>query len=254
MIQLLLFNMNYLPGNVQRILVRLIEEMATYSKENGWKGEMKSVLELMRENIVNQPVWGGQLGSSKLWEEHRNNIQKILNTTSDEDFDSDKGPPILHFPEEVIRQILLKLSSDKDIETLSNTHFLFNDIAHENRVWRQLCNYHFTAAQKDQLLDQQHQNLPPGVVNDNAANHNNNCNDSVSTQLSFENDNPQWKLVYKKLKRKHGLNKEEYAEELNLCKTCGLLFWATSSSNPHDCGMAILIRVKPGDFIKYFCV
>lgn len=43
-----------------------------------------------REHIVNQPVWGGQLGSTKLWEEHRNNIQKILNATSDEDFDSNK--------------------------------------------------------------------------------------------------------------------------------------------------------------------
>lgn len=43
-----------------------------------------------RENILNQPVWGGQLGSAKLWEEHRNNIQKILNVTSDDDFDSNK--------------------------------------------------------------------------------------------------------------------------------------------------------------------
>lgn len=54
MIQLLLFNMNYLPGNVQRILIRLIEEMAAYSKVNGWRGEMRTILELMRLLITQE--------------------------------------------------------------------------------------------------------------------------------------------------------------------------------------------------------
>jgi len=36
---------------------------------------------------MNQPVWGGQLGSSKLWEEHKLQIQKILQATSGDDSD-----------------------------------------------------------------------------------------------------------------------------------------------------------------------
>lgn len=48
MIQLLVFNMNCLPGNVQRILIKLVEEMAAYAKENGWKGEVRQVLEAIR--------------------------------------------------------------------------------------------------------------------------------------------------------------------------------------------------------------
>lgn len=169
-----------------------------------------------------------------------------------------QGPPLLQFPEEVIRQILLKLSNDKDLDSVSNSHLLFKEISNENRVWRQLCNYHFTAAQKEQLLQQQshklsqkedHNNVPSGENNNDHVD-----NLSTISASKIPDNSPQWKFMYKALKRKHGLNREEYAEELNLCKSCGLLFWTASSSNPHDCGMAILIRVKPGDFIKYFCV
>lgn len=159
---------------------------------------------------------------------------------------------MLQFPEEVIRQILLRLSNDKDIDSISNSHLLFREISNENRVWRQLCNYHFTAAQREQLLQQQNQFHKP-CQKAVASNNDEFSNNDHETSAIFD-DSPQWKLVYKSLKRKHGLSKEEYAEELNLCKTCGLLFWTTPSLSPHDCGMAILIRVKPGDFIKYFCV
>lgn len=48
MIQLLLCHMNYLPGNVQRILIKLIEEASSYARENGWKGEARNVLQTMK--------------------------------------------------------------------------------------------------------------------------------------------------------------------------------------------------------------
>jgi hypothetical protein len=38
--------------------------------------------------MQNQPVWGGQLGSAKLWEEHKSNIQKILSSNLDGEYET----------------------------------------------------------------------------------------------------------------------------------------------------------------------
>lgn len=37
-----------------------------------------------RNNLQDPPVWGGQLGSTKLWDENRSQIQKILDSDSEE--------------------------------------------------------------------------------------------------------------------------------------------------------------------------
>jgi len=234
-------------------------------------------------------------------------------------FNYSQVPPIEAFPEEVIRQVLLKLGNDKDIESLMNTSPLLSQISNENRVWRELCKYHFTPQQIDLI----HQNLlkhkerngankrshnknwnsvhhlhnnkgsrggsesPPSGRNregstgssdessscecDNKcssgeeechrppsvrAYQTNNGNNNEGCDENFNSSGyPHWKLKFKTLKRRYGLSKEEYADELNLCKSCGLLFWTAANSPPlHDCGIPILIPVKPGDFIKYFCV
>lgn len=48
MLQLLLLSMDHLPGNVQRILIRLIDEAATTARQNGWCGQVRAVLQAMR--------------------------------------------------------------------------------------------------------------------------------------------------------------------------------------------------------------
>jgi len=200
----------------------------------------------------------------------------------------------LAFPEEVIRQILLKLNNDKDVENLSQADLQFHDVGEENRIWMQLCNYHFTPSQVKHIrlhnkkygtnynqfhIANHHDGnhtvpymlRPDGSrimqVNNNhnnraASDQNANCNSSSDEDSSGEEKNDQhnltgderesWRMNFKNLKRKFGLTKEEYAEELNLCKTCGILFWPTYSH--HHCDMAVLIRVKPTDFVQYFCV
>jgi hypothetical protein len=215
------------------------------------------------------------------------------------------------FPEEVVRQVLLKLNNEKDIEALSNTSPLLSQITNENRVWRELCKYHFTPQQIDLIhqhlvkLKERNSNKrnqgnknwnhahsfhnsegtvlgragsesPPTLRsregsessssecdrnNSSSSGEEDGCSHESCKNSGDENMNvsgvgyPHWKLKFKTLKRRYGLSKEEYADELNLCKSCGLLFWtAVDSASHHDCGIPILIPVKPGDFIKYFCV
>lgn len=154
-----------------------------------------------------------------------------------------------------MRQILLKLSCEKDIEALGETHATLSRVAGENRVWRALAHYHFTPQQL-QLLQDSLESLPTWP--------NHRVKKPLSSTSSTDSDSSQtpppppvavWKLKFQTLKRRYGLGRrrEEYAEELNLCKSCGLLFWPAASPT-HDCGVPLLIPVKPGDFIKYFCV
>ncbi|OXA52380.1 F-box only protein 25 [Folsomia candida] len=247
MLQLLLLSMDHLPGNVQRILIRLIDEAATTARQNGWCGQVRAVLQAMREKTVDQPVWGGQLGSTKLWEEHKAHITKILNSDSQSNIGSDSGkddvdksPPLDQLPEEVLRQILLKLSCEKDIESLGSSHACLGRVAGENRVWRELVAYHFTPQQL-QLIQDRLESLPIW------PNHR-----AGPLKAPLVVTEPLWKLKFKTLKRRYGLGREEYADELNLCKSCGLLFWTNQTS--HDCGVPLLVRVKPGEFISLFCV
>lgn len=239
-----------------------------------------------REKTVDQPVWGGQLGSTKLWEEHKAHITKILNSDSQSNIGSDSGkddvdkvtnvkvvttshtfmmqivlfeicifcistdfmtcllicqsPPLDQLPEEVLRQILLKLSCEKDIESLGSSHACLGRVAGENRVWRELVAYHFTPQQL-QLIQDRLESLPIW------PNHR-----AGPLKAPLVVTEPLWKLKFKTLKRRYGLGREEYADELNLCKSCGLLFWTNQTS--HDCGVPLLVRVKPGEFISLFCV
>ncbi len=67
-----------------------------------------------------------------------------------------------------------------------------------------------------------------------------------------EDVDPVWKGKFKSLKRRYLLSRrgEEYAELLNLCKSCGLLFWKRSNENElggqghghgHDCAVPLLV-------------
>lgn len=193
------------------------------------------------------------------------------------------------FPDEVIRQIVLKLNCDKDIEAMANANAILSKIADENRIWRELCNYHFTPQQIQQIHDhllrvmkdnngnhvrqfsrnhpwcrnrtssssQDESSESDSTSSDGLVNHTENSNDTDINNGNGQTalQQPHWKLKFKTLKRRYGLSKEDYADELNLCKSCGLLFWTAAHTTPHhDCGIPILIPVKPGDFIKYFCV
>lgn len=50
-------------------------------------------------------------------------------------------------PEECIREILLRLSDPRDLETASNTCETMKSVASEKRVWRELVQTHFNKMQ-----------------------------------------------------------------------------------------------------------
>ena len=65
-------------------------------------------------------------------------------------------------PEECIREILLKLSDPRDVESAGDTCAVMGAIARERRVWRELAQTHFTPQQIDAVLRERPELISPG--------------------------------------------------------------------------------------------
>lgn len=74
-----------LPGGAQRLLLQMLEEVATHVSENQQninilRGLVQQLRSLM--NQENQKCWGKPLGSQSLWDEHVQTIERIQEIAS----------------------------------------------------------------------------------------------------------------------------------------------------------------------------
>lgn len=66
---------------------------------------------------------------------------------SDESF-----PKLENLPEECIREVLLRLADHKDLEASSQAYSVMARLCDEQRIWRELCRFHFTKQQINFVL------------------------------------------------------------------------------------------------------
>lgn len=135
-------------------------------------------------------------------------------------------------PEELIREILLRLSDYKDLmnsgDAIPSANSLIND---EQHIWRELCNYHFTG-QQIVMAKERYPVTHEGKTD--------------------------YEQVFQVLRRKFGL-KEEYADTLVLCRHCRCLFWksfghpcVTNSLEETESMSSSQLQVPPQAFLKFF--
>ena len=55
-------------------------------------------------------------------------------------------------PEELIREILLRLSDYKDLINAGQAYDVMRSLLDEQHIWKQLCKYHFTRPQVRQIM------------------------------------------------------------------------------------------------------
>nr|CAD7415543.1 unnamed protein product [Timema poppensis] len=193
-----------LSGCAQRVLFSMLEEVAHHvctSQQN--IHTLHRLLQQVR-NTLDHACWGWPLGSSLLWERHLRHINRILaiaNHIHIREPRDDMFPKLADLPEECIREVLLRLSDHKDLENSSKAYSVMQRLVDEQRIWRELCQFHFTQQQMQFVME-----------GDLAG-----CKD--------------WQRIYHKLRRSFGL-KEEYAEIIQLCRNCRCLFW---KSFGHPC-------------------
>lgn len=202
--------LTHLPGAAQKLLLSMLEEVANQvatSKQNlNALRVLLMALSSLRES-ERRACWGRPLGSRALWGHHDHAIARIHNIA---DNISIQGPgpevmPKLHdMPEECIREILLRISDHRDLDSASSAWSLMASLCSEQRVWRELVHYHFSPAQIECALtkikeDQERRNERKGT---------------------------DWKTAYHTLRKSYGLREDaQFAETLSLCRHCRCLFW-----------------------------
>ncbi|CAH0546973.1 unnamed protein product [Brassicogethes aeneus] len=229
-----------LSGCAQRVLIEMLEEVANHSTSShhnprGFKRLLNKVRALSAAE--RSACWGGTLGSQLLWHQHTTKIERILGNAAQMKIcepNADKTQ-FLHLPEECIREIILRLSDHRDLTSSSQSCKLMASIVDEQRIWRELTQFHFSPRQ-------------------------------IELVLPKDDEKIEWKTVYHALKRTIGINEErQYAEMLSLCRYCRCLFWRSLG---HPCiadqcpefrarlqeagGIIPPSPVPPSAFLKFF--
>lgn len=213
--------------------------------------------------LEEKKCWGKPLGSPNLWQSHVQTITRIETIANGINI-REPGPeifPKLHdLPEvrqrqkqrnvvlkrsllqECVREIILRLTDYRDLEASSAAWDIMSALVAEQRVWRELTEFHFSADKISTYMEKK------GIARDQA--------DVV------------WQDIYHALRKCHGLKEElQYAEVLSLCRFCRCLFWPSAG---HPCiadqspeyrarlkeaGTGIIVEsqpVPPAQFLKYF--
>ncbi|KAJ6647600.1 F-box only protein 32 [Pseudolycoriella hygida] len=233
-----------LPGSAQRLLLQMLEEVASHVCEQQQNINILRGLAMQLQKIVrqeNQKCWGKPLGSQSLWNGHVQTIKRIQDMASHVTI-NEPGPevrPKLHeLPEECIREIILRISDYHDLESSSAAWSLMAALVSEQRVWRELAQFHFTQEQIDLIVVKKFSNV----------------------------ERKDYQKIFHELRRKYGIRDDhQYAEVLVLCRFCCCLFWPSAG---HPCiadqspdfrarlkgtGTEIDAQpVPPAQFLKYF--
>ncbi|XP_065204281.1 F-box only protein 32 [Planococcus citri] len=202
---LITYKLPALSGCAQKVLFKMLEEVAQQVSTSQQNIHLLNKLLDQLRLMINCACWGYPLGSTQLWENHLNTINRIVDIAnsiqirepSDESF-----PKLENLPEECVREILLRLADHKDLEASSKAYSVMARVCDEQRIWRELCCFHFTQQQINFVLDS---NEPRSSID--------------------------WQRIYHKLRKAFGL-REEYAEIIQLCRNCRCLFW---KSIGHPC-------------------
>lgn len=234
-----------LPGSAQKLLLQMLEEVASHVSDSQQNINILRGLAMQLQKIVNQEsqkCWGKPLGSPSLWNENVQTIQRIQDIASHIKI-REPGPevrPKLHeLPAECVREIILRISDYRDLESSSAAWTLMAALVSEQRVWRELAQFHFNPQQIDLV---------------------------VKKKLSDDGTRKDWQKIFHELRRKYGIREDhQYSEVLALCRFCCCLFWP-SAGHPCIADQSPDFRarlkeagtetdsqpVPPAQFLKYF--
>ncbi|PSN42219.1 F-box only protein 32 [Blattella germanica] len=232
-----------LSGCAQKVLFTMLEEVAYQVSASQQNIHMLNKLLHQLRIMIDCACWGRPLGSTLLWEQHLRTINRILSIANHiqiREPGDDVFPKLQNLPEECVREVLLRLADHKDLESSAKAYSVMQRLVDEQRIWRELCRFHFSPQQITFIL----QSSPPQT---------------------------DWQMVYHKLRntmfhvtRSFGL-REEYAEIIQLCRNCRCLFW---KSIGHPCiadqdpefqekledvdKSSLHVPIPPQAFLKFF--
>lgn len=229
-----------LPGGSQKLVFRILEEMAgTVFSEHRNEHVLRALLESLQGCLENKAVWGSHLGGAGLVSGHTTVRRRIACITAlesrrdeierrrREEIQDDPVMDMNALPEECLREILCRLGQDRDVVSAGKATPTMGYIVEERRIWRELVEAHFT----------------PNEI------------EFVRAKRPELYDNKKWRELYMAIKKQFGL-RQQFTEMIMLCKPCRVLFW---DSYGHPCYSSPSkssqpIPITPTTFLTFFSI
>lgn len=164
-------NLTSLSGCTSKALFNLLQQLTDQVSQDQQNVHiLKQLLHDIKKMINSYYCWGRPLGSTILWDQHLQTLEKMCDqaaaiqitgpppammqhqqakeSTDDDDKENQGARDSMadQLPEELIREILLRLSDYRDVVNSSHA-FHSPDLLNESHVWRKLCEHHFTGQQ-----------------------------------------------------------------------------------------------------------
>lgn len=193
-----------LSGMAQKIIFNILQQTVQQSiKYNKHQRTVNQLLDEMSA-ALNRGRYD-HVGSYQMWESHMMAVERLrnmLNESKIREREEDGGLTISDLPDDVLRQIMLRLADHRDLVNTGLTDMRSFSLSEENSFWRNLCLYHFTNKQWLSVF-----------------------------RRGEDIESIGWKRLYTRLAKRYGM-KEVFAEMLYLCRHCNALFWESSG---HPC-------------------
>lgn len=119
-------------------------------------------------------------------------------------------------PEECVREVILRINDHRDLESSARAWTLMASLVSEQRVWRELTQFHFNKNEIDHVICKQLEKNKVQRVNDSTTEYNNkfifatdmeNRNGIIANENLVENrkkpidDSKDWQQIYHALRR-----------------------------------------------------
>lgn len=143
-------NLTSLSGCATRVLFSMLEQVAWEVSNNKRNIHiLKNLLKELRQMIEKYYCWGRPIGSSLLWQQHFETIERISQIVDGIELAPAKGTTtsFTDLPVEMIREVLLRLNDYRDLVSSAQASPVMQIMIDNQFIWQKLCKYHFTEQQ-----------------------------------------------------------------------------------------------------------
>ncbi|XP_019615346.1 PREDICTED: F-box only protein 32-like isoform X3 [Branchiostoma belcheri] len=217
--------MTELAGSAQKNLFSILEKIVNRVIES--QTDIGPIHELL--TMAAKSLWEERwhhIGYSKtLWIQRMEALLRMkgnLNNIRIKERSDDGKMVLTDLPNEVIREILHRVADHRDIFSLAASNRGMSEFGRDWRMWKNLCEYHFTEDQIKTFLkeDKEDKDVP-------------------------------WQEIYLRCYRRFG-PREVFTDMLQLCCSCKVLFWKDTGHPCLDPANAVSLPITPKDFLKLF--
>lgn len=151
-------NLTSLSGCATKVLFTMLEQVAWEVSSNKRNIHvLNNLLNELRQMIQKYYCWGRPIGSSLLWQQHFDTIERISQIVDGIELVPPKSntprATFNNLPVEMIREILLRLNDYRDLVNSAQASPVMRTMVDSQYIWKKLCKYHFTEQQLKMALE-----------------------------------------------------------------------------------------------------